>query len=817
MLALIASALAADVLLYAPDGPPEPGRPGTFEVVVLDGGRAVSGADVALLGPDTAVIAAEGEIAPGRYQFRYQSAAEDASAALTVRVDDTTISSQTVPLAAVPAATYGVPAEVDAVVGTPRIEVRFPRLRTEVVAGARLARASEGRVLEVRDDADGVVVVVEPGGERNARMLAVGLIDLEDPRARPAFALVRLRARPQLTLTAEPGSTVSVRIGKRSYGPFVADAAGAAAVSFDAWPGESAYEITVSDDLGNTQRSQGPLPVVTRPVLVGVESTLADQRGAELWLGAWTPTGAPWTGPVPLCRSGAGVRSEAAVAGRGVYRATVSAPAAGALFDPRVECGLADASVALRVPLGAERPDRIDLRVYPETLSADFPIAQVQAALLDRRGERVPPDALRLRARVGELQLEVADGAVRGEYRGAAAVEAGGDTLSAAWDHPAGAGLAWALELHAAADTGDALVTLVRARDRQDRPLAATPVRVWLGELAVATVTDARGWARVVFPALPPGPTIVRAETADGVARQVAWLPGAPQVLPDPTAPDLVARVELPIRAGRVRQVFLDVSPRPLRTGSGATAKVVVRMLDGAGNAVVDEPVTISASVGDVGFVETQADGTRVTVYRPPSTVLVDEVVRITATTSAGTVSTDLELSPRPVIGSLGVSAGWISNLGVVSTPALSLTGTHHLGFLPRLLSVRVGVTAYAFETVVADPLADDIITVNATMVPFDIGLSATERWGRRSLTAGLAAVVAPYAMNVDYGDDRGVAGIGLASPGLAVMGGGGYRLGNSEIYAEARLLLFTVGGQQVSFEGSLGGASLMAGYRLLY
>lgn len=838
-LELIGGALAADVLLYAPNGAPEPGRVGTLEVAVMEGATPVQAAQVGLVGPPGAVIAPIGEVAPGRYQFRYtpargaRPADQKGAGTVAIQVGGGAPTTHALPPAVAPHATYGASPEIDALVGTPRIEVRFPRIEAprgegrgvdgpemvvERLPGARLARVSEGRVLEVRDDPDGVVVVVEPGAERTARMLAVALLDVEDPRATPTFGLVRLRARPQLSITADPGTTVTVRVGKRSYGPFVASAHGTAAVSFDAWPGEASYELAVADDLGNTQRSQGPLPVATRPVLVGIEATLSGQRGADLWLAAWTPSGAVWPGAAPLCRTGAGVRTEAEALGSGLFRATVPLPDAGALFDPRVECGLADASVPLRVPLGSERPTRIDLRVYPDTLSADFPIAQVQAVLLDRRGERLPPDALRLTAATGELQLEVAEGALRGEYRGAAAVAGGGDTLEAAWDHPAGTGLAWGLEIHAAADQSESvLTTLVRALDRQDRPLAGAAVHVWLGELEARAITDDRGWARVTFPAVPPAATRVRAETASGVVREIAWLPGPEQLLPDPAAPDVHARVELPIRAGRVRQVFLDVSPRPLLTGSGATANVAIRMLDFSGNLVTDEPVTIVASEGQVGAIQPRPDGSRVVQYRPPPNVLVDRTVRITATTAAGTVSTDLALTPRPVNGSFGLSAGWIGNFGVVSSPALSLTLTQRIPFLPKLLSARIGVTAYTFDALVDDPFADDTIGVRATLLPLDLGLVATERSGRRSLSAGLAAVVAPYALTVDFGDDRGVAGVGLASPGLAVTGGGGYRLGNSEIFAEARYLLFTASGAQVSFEGSIGGLSLMGGYRLLY
>ncbi len=815
-IALVGGALAAEVLLYAPEGPPVPGAAGPVEVVVVDGPRVVEGADVTVVTGTGAPVASEGEVAPGRYRFRYEAPADERVATLVVRVPGVAPASRTLPLAAPPVPAFDAPSEVEAAVGTPRIELRFPRRRAAVGApDALLARVSEGRVLEVRAEPEAVVVAVEPGAERTARVMAVGLVDLDDPQASPTFGLVRLRARPQLTLTAEPGSKVTVRVGRRSYGPFVADASGAANLAFDAWPGESTYEISVADDLGNTQRSQGPLPSSTRPVLVGIEAPRGGDHAADVWLGAWSPTGAPWTGAAPLCRSGAGGRAEAATAGKGIYRAGIEAPGGGgAFFDPRVECALADASVALRVPFGAERPDRIELRVYPDALSADFPIAEVQAALLDRRGERLPADALRLLAEVGELELQVTDGAVRGEYRGAAAVERGGDVLTAAWDHPVGGAVPWSLSLAPGVDA-EGFVALVRALDRRERPVAGAPVRVRLGEQLGEAVTDARGWARLRFPT-PPGPTTVRAEAAAGIVREAPWVPGHSAPLPDPAAPDLVARVELPIRAGRVRQVFLDVEPRPLLTGTGTTGTVVVRMLDGAGNPVRDEPVTIGASEGEVSPAEPQADGSLKARYTPPAG-LVDRTVRITATTSAGTVATDLQLAPRPVTGGVGLSAGWISNFGVVSAPTLSVGAFRHVPKLPRIVGARVGVSAFALATVVDDADADETIAVRATFVPFDVGVQVLERWGRRSLHAGIAAVITPYTLAIDYGELRGTPTLGLASPGLSVYAGGGYRLGSSELFVEGRYLLFTAGSSQLAFEGSVGGLSLTAGYRLLY
>jgi hypothetical protein len=239
-------------------------------------------------------------------------------------------------------------------------------------------------------------------------------------------------------------------------------------------------------------------------------------------------------------------------------------------------------------------------------------------------------------------------------------------------------------------------------------------------------------------------------------------------------------------------------------------------MLDAAGNPVRDEPVTIAASEGEVGAPAPQGDGSLRARYAPPPT-LSNRMVRITATTSAGAVATDVLLAPRPVNGGVSVAAGWLSNFGLVSAPVLSLSAYHRLPRLPRLLGLRVGAAAYRLDATVEDPLAERTIDVAATMVPLEVGVQVLERWDRRSLHAGIAGVITPYAIDVDFGGTSGLNGVGVASPGLSVQAGGGYRLGSSELFVEGRFLLYTAASSQVAFEGSLGGLSLQAGYRLLY
>lgn len=815
-LLLALAARAADpteVMLSAPEGWPAPGARVPLDVAVAAGTVPVTGADLVLVPTRGRVIASEGEVAPGRYRFRYQASSTLEPDRLEVRVGDAAPTARSLPIRVPPDPVLGPPVEVEAAAGTPQIELRFPSTRPPAPEDVSV-RASEGRVLSVTTEPDGLRVVVEPGPDRTARVLAVGVIDTRRPGERPVFGIVRLRARPQFTLSAEPGSVATLKVGARTYGPFVADGAGQLSVAFDAWPGETGWDLFVADDLGNTQKSSGPLSAIQRPVLLAVEAPLAGVRGAEIFLAAWTAAGQAWTGAPPICRGGAGVREEAAWAARGLYSFTVERPvAAGALFDPRVECVLQEATSAIRVPLGAERPDKVELRVYPDALSSDFPIAQVQAALLDARGERLPLDGLAVTAVVGELTARQDRGAVQAEYRGAAAVERGGDRVVASWNAAPGVGEPWAISLASTPD-GDGLAVLARVLDRQGRPLAAVPVRVSAGDSRADAVSDERGWVRARLAWGAPA-AVVHAESGAASAEVVVFR-GAPEPLPDPLLPDLWAAIDLPIRAGRVRQVFIDARPRPLLTGDGEPAEVVVKMLDAAGNLVRDEPVRIEVSEGTVGPPEVRDDGTLVARFdAPPGPIA--RTVEITATTSAGAVSTRLDLVPKPVRGGVALSVGWITDFQDLSAPTLNASLTTRLPVLPDLLQARVAVGAWNVRYLVRDPLTDHDVDVQATLVPVEAGIAAVQRVGLRSVGAGVGVVVAPYNISVDYAGERGISGVGISSPGMAVHAGTGWRVGNSELFAEARYTLFTASSTHVSFEGSLGGLSLSAGYRVLY
>ena len=808
MLLPIAVALAADVVLVAPDGAPWAGEKTTLAVAVAEAGAPVRGGVVGVDAVRGRVLGPVVEREPGVYVFTYQAPPVGTDAdELRITAAGSPAVRWPLSVRAPPAGRLGNAADVATVVGTSRIELRFPSVEPPDPDHV-VVRVSEGKVLEVRREAEAIMVAIEPGGEREARVIGAVVLDARRPGAVPATGVVRLRARHNGAVTAEPGSKVSIRAGRRNYGPFIADKSGAANVTFESEPGETSYEIAVSDDLGNTQKLQSPLQALARPVLAVLDAPT--EQGATVFIAAWAANGGSWAGAAPACRFGVGEREPTMMVAHGVFRTDTARDAA--IFEMRGDCVLGESSVPLRIPIPAGDPQRIELRVYPEALDADFPIAEAQVTLINARGDRVAADAVRLTAERGELEASLAAGVLRAEYRGGAAVSEGGDRLRATWNMPSGEGEPWSVHVFAV-PVGESLDVRARVFGREHRPIAGAALVLRSGSAGATLTTDDRGWARTLVPR-PTGELWVVRATSGTASGETSVFRVSVGETPDPDQPDLVATADISIRAGRVRQLYLDATPRPLVTGTGDQAIVIVRLLDAAGNLVRDEPVVVAASEGTVGPAEPRSDGTFAARYTPPNGIQA-RVVHLTATSSGSTVSTDLELVPRPVRGAISAQVGWIGNFGNVSAPIFGIAVEHRLPI--PLVSARLGISGYLLDETVHDSISGRDIAVHGEFFPVDAGVVLTQRGPHLSLGAGVSAVLVPYGISVDYADNRGLSGPGLAPPGVLVHGSAGYRFAASEAFLQAGYLLYTAAGGAVSFEGGLGGLSLGAGYRVLY
>ena len=101
--------------------------------------------------------------------------------------------------------------------------------------------------------------------------------------------------------------------------------------------------------------------------------------------------------------------------------------------DKRVTCGASSSETAsLRVQVERSRATRLVLQSYPTRLSADIPLAEVQAYLINGVGERLPPGEIRIGAQLGDIHLDKPgeEPIVRARYDGSKASASGGMMLS---------------------------------------------------------------------------------------------------------------------------------------------------------------------------------------------------------------------------------------------------------------------------------------------------------------------------------------------------------------------------------------------------
>lgn len=670
--------------------------------------------------------------------------------------------------------------------------------------------SSEGVVGPLRAGPDGLLATVTLSADRTARPLLFGALDLRHPGAQPVVAAVRLRARHAGTLSAERGSRVALRIGPRSYGPFIAGEDGTASLSFDSLPGESTYELSVADDLGNTQRLTQTVPTSTRPALILIDGRA--ELGRELWIAAADARGGVWTGEAPRCRSGVGSPELVPEIAKGRWRWVASNVGPGG--DVAVGCQLGETTVTTRLSPTFRRPAAISLRVYPEVLSADFPLAEVQASLIDDGGSRLVPDGLTLTAEQGSLRSTLASDVIRSEYDGSAAARAGADEVRAEWRLQPGQGPVARLELCAGTEDGG-ITAVARLLDRGGRPVVGASASAEVGGTLLSdTTSDARGFARWRLPASASA-QVVTARAAGARAQALAFAESEGSTCiaeASPARADLEARVRIPIRIGRVRQVQLAMDPPNLTLGPGANAAVRVRMLDAAGATVSDEAVSLVASEGIVSTPTLAADGSFTALFSPGPGTDARQIL-LTATTSAGSATTTLSVTPRPVRGSVAAGFGWLENLETISSPFASLSVEHGLRFAG--LSTRFGVGVYGVDKTVESATGN--VRVTGSFFPIDFGVTLSNRGPRFNLSAGVSLVLVPYTLAADFGGTDHFDGAGLGPPGVEARGAAGWRLGQTELFTEVGYLLFTAPAGAITLAQNAGGLHMIVGYRLLY
>lgn len=819
----VALAEGPQVRIVAPRGTPRPGQVVPLWVALSEDGAPLSGVPVQLTASAGELLGPDGEIAPGLWQVRYRAPAtgdsvELLATALSQKVrEKLTLAPQAQPSVSAPPLLTGT------VGGALSFDVEGadlpPPEQLQIVA-------SEGRVASVERVGDRLHVTWTPGTDPFPRVVPIGVRDRRQPADAPAWVLASLRGRARVPIQTEPGSRVTVRVGGRSYGPVTAGADGVAMMVLEVRPGEDHADVQLSDEAGNVQESVLNLGGSTSPALVLVAEDSLPPQGAipPVYLHAIEADGRPWRGAAPSCTTSLGDPGGLAQTGPGSWTLDLPALPADAFFDVRVDCSLERAARAsLRVPVDNALPSRLTLRTWPDELTGDNAIAQVLVALENGLGERVAGEGLSLRAQLGSIQVEETPGlgSLRGLYDGSAAIAAGGDTLEASWNLPLGEGRPWDLVLTSGpVDPGaTSFQVAARALDRRGLPLPGIAVTLDAGGGPVVARTDARGWARASLSGSGGAPWVIVARVAGLERRAVAFV-GAGSG-PDPEAPDLHADKTLPIHAGRVREVFLSADPPVLSAGGGQQALIVVRLLDRAGHEVTDLSPRLEATAGTLSAPRPREDGSFEATYTPPPGMPYG-TVNVTATGAVGSSAefrgtTTLEIAPREVKRATGVEVGGILGGGPALSPWLSLEFDQRLPLTKLPLFLRVGLGTYGRRVTGSDDLTGSDLDMDLRFFPATLGVHARSDGRRLATWLGMAAVVAPYQLDVRLDQQLIIQGPGFAQPGFAVYGGVSRRLRVGEVQLNARYMALSTGVTDAGWQGNVGGVIATLGYRLLY
>jgi hypothetical protein len=813
-------AFAQQVTVVPTDGSPLPGEHVSVLVAIADAaGAPIELAEGPTVGAERGtVLRAEGPVAPGLWAYGYKAPLDGSKDELSV-LYGANVERKSVALGRLEPAQLVVPPQVEAKAGEGEV-VAFRVTGADLPPPDHLqVRASEGELVSVAAEAGALLVTWRPDAERFPRSIPIAVRDGRRPRVAPAWTTAQLHSVAVISDRTEPGTEVRVRVAGRSYGPVRADDTGRASISVEVRPGEHEGVIERTDPLGNVGRSSIPLGGKKTPALAMlVESALlAGQRAPLVHLAATKPGGDTWDGAAPACRTSLGDAASVVPTSPGRYLVLLPQPPADTFFDLRVDCAIGTAAQdSLRLPVARAQPARLVVRPYPPEVSADFPVAQVQAFLENSLGDRLPANGIVLRAERGELALDPAEPAVvRGEYRGYRAAPAGRDELRGTWNTPPGDGPLWALELGAAA-SGTGVELHARAIDALGHPLADRELTLAVEGRTATARTNERGWAVATIPAPESKAPWTISSASGALVRQALVFPGT-RLGRDPARADLEAVVEIPIVVGRIREVAIWSDPKTLTAG-GETARIHVRLTDRTGNPVTDETIELAASAGVVTDPKARPDGTYEATFAPPSGFS-QGTIRITVTGSSSAIktSTEIEVAPREVSFAPGVHVGYLLSPPNLYAPFVGLQFDNRLGrqsSFPFFLRGTLGV-------MLASTDVQDASAEHLTAQFGQLGVSLLYRRDsvrRAAWWVGGGPAIVGYRATATYVNDEHVSGLGVTFPGISFDLGYGWRVGGGgEIELDANyVFLPSVQDIGVGWR-SLSGVVTTVGYKVLY
>ncbi len=796
-------------------GPPRAGTEAELLLVVpIDVGAPVLEADAG------ALLSEPEQIRPGVWSAVWRAPPESGAAALVVRTREGE-EALTVLVAEEPEPGFAIRGGLDAPAGARRpvsIVLAGPDLPPPDALSVEIA---EGEITARTATAGGVVLSWQPLAEPFPRAVPIAVWDARKPGAPPLNAVISLWARPRIPVQTEPGNTVTLRVGGRDYGPFVADEAGVANAQIQVRAGDELATVEVSDAAGNVQQSLLTLggDRAPRMLLLPWGRVVPGLPAPPMDLLVTQVSGRAWRGPTPSCTTAEGVSLHLTQLEPGRWR--MVPPAERETSSLHVRCALGSAARVERwITVEGGIPSRLALQASPDQLSAASPRSLVQVYLQSALGDRLPVGNISVEADRGELQvapLEPGATLLRARYDGVGAIPAGSDGLRATWSREPGAGDPWYVALSGEWSPAGIAVR-GRPLDSRGLPLAGVTVSLELEGERVAVSSDASGWAEAVFPAGERAgdvPALIGARCGSVMSRD--FLTYGERRGAVPGRPDLETTLTLPIHSSPVRSVELTTEPHSLMLGRDAGARVILRLVDGAGQPVAGEDVRLVASEGTITAARQRADGAYEAFYTPPVRPLAD-AVRLTAQGEGfSDTTTELAVIPRDVRLAPGIAGGVLLGRRGLRSSVVGLETDIRLPLAERDLHGRVSIALYGETATATDDVVDRDVTFDIELLP--IGAGVVARQERRSFTGwvGATVVVAPYRIQAVFGQSDPTGGWGVVAPGFSALTGAGWRTRSGELQLQVAYLFLAMDEAWGGWQGPIGGAMITGGYKLLY
>ena len=719
--------------------------------------------------------------------------------------------------------------------GVPVYAVGRQTLRLEVPTDGTVppevlqVATSEGRVTKVLPVSKGLEVHLSIGDNPTPRTLVVAMRDL---RGQDVPALSRVRLRKQLSLpfsNVAPGTTIQVAVGGRWSSPEVVGDTGALNVKVWQYPEHRDAVVKLVDRAGNETTRRIPLEVQSAGRLLSMVSRprLPGRVAPVVWVMPLNSLGRTARAHTPRCATGGFGELPVVARVGGVFEVSTHPLGSSSSWDVSLVCEAKDVSKRITVPLAESVPVRLGMRMYPETISADFPVADVQAWLENALGERIDSGRIDMAASAGRIEeLEERGPISAGVLRADGIVDIGSQTLTARWSSPVvSTGAPIGLELAVGTVPSrvmQPMVVYVRGFDLLHRSIVGVPVTLQVGARTLEGVTDARGWAAFEVPLdRVDRPVVVEARSPSLVHRSIV-LPGT-RGRRGPGLPDLSSTIRTRVDAGRVADLELSLESASLVPGPRAVLDATVRLFDRDGRLLPDEEFVVDVSEGGIAPIGMAPDGAQRFAFRPgPGLKSRDVVISARSETLDLEAQKVLRLETPSVNRVVSFAAGPMTNFGSLNSPffafdtevrAFGRRGARYAG--PGLM-FRTGVSHYVGVGELQTGLGT-LAELRMNILPVHLSLLLRQDLELHAVWAGVGAALAPYWSEARFDGVPLQRSAGLLPPGVAATVGYGYRVPGGELFVELRGNPLTSQASGAVFTGQVGGLATLVGFRLVY